>query len=188
MNRYIIAAVLTAIAALGVSAQTTGTYQRPDPSERRNNYLKSVFGPTALARVAATATWGTIRNSPEEWGKKPEGFGRRLASDFGKNLIKQSTIAGLDEAFKVDSRFYRSKKRDLKSKVGNALLSTVTARTPSGKRVIGVPRIAGTYLSSIAAAEVWYPKRFTYKDGLRSGTISLGFTAAFNLFKELIKK
>lgn len=188
MNRYIIAAVLTLIAASGISAQTTGTYQRPDPAERRANYLKSIFGPTALARVAATATWGTIRNSPEEWGKKAEGFGRRFASDFGKNVIKQSTIAGLDEVLEVDSRFYRSTKRDLKSKIGNALLSTVTARKPSGKRVIGVPRIAGTYISSVVAAEAWYPKRYDYRDGLRNGTISLGVNAAVNLFRELIKK
>ncbi|HNU07301.1 MAG TPA: hypothetical protein PKO33_05995 [Pyrinomonadaceae bacterium] len=185
---FFITAVLSVCVVSGASAQTSGTYQRPDPEERRSHYLKSIFGPTALARVAATALFGTLGNRPEEWGKGPEGFGRRLASDFGKNIIKQSAMAGLDEVMKVDSRFYRSKKRDLKSKIGNALLSTVTARTPSGKRTIGVPRIAGTYISSVVAAEVWYPNRYNYRDGLRNGTISLGFNAAVNLFRELIKK
>ncbi|MBK7705114.1 MAG: hypothetical protein IPN69_09565 [Acidobacteria bacterium] len=163
-------------------------YKRPDGETRRKNYLKSMFGPLTLARVAATSAVGTFRNSPEEWEKSGEGFGRRFASDFGKNVIRQTTQFGLDEALKLDSSFYRSKKRDLGSKVANALLSTVTARNSKGKRVVGVPRIAGAYVSNIVASETWFPKRFDYKDGLRSGTISLGINAAVNLFRELIKK
>jgi hypothetical protein len=170
------------------SNQTSSTYVRPDAETRRKNYLKSVFGPYALARTVVGAGIGTAKNSPEEWGGQWEGFGRRVASGFGKNAIKQTTIYGLDEGFKLDSKFYRSRKRDFGSKVKNALISPFTARNKNGKRVFGFPRIVGTYTSSIVAYETWYPKRFDYKDGLRSGTISLGFNAAFNLFKEFIKK
>lgn len=164
------------------------TYVRPDRKTRQKNYFKSLFGPYALARTVVGAGIGTARNSPEEWGGKWEGFGRRVASGLGKNAIKQTTIYALDESFKIDSKFYRSKNRSFGSKVKNALISPFTARNERGRRVFGVSRIAGTYTSSIVAAEAWYPKRFDYKDGLRSGTISLGFNAAFNLFKEFIKK
>jgi hypothetical protein len=166
----------------------TPDYVRPNAKERRNNYLKSMFGPYALARTAVGAGIGTWRNSPEEWGDKWEGFGRRVASGVGKNVIKQTTIYALDESFKLDSKFYRSRKRDAGSRIKNALISPFTARTESGKRVFGFPRIAGTYASNIIARETWYPKRYDYKDGLRSGTISLGFNAAFNLIKEFTKK
>ncbi len=166
----------------------TQVYTRPEPETRRKDYLKSIFGPVTLARIAAISAVNTFSNSPEEWGKSSKGFGRRLASNFGENAIKQSVTFGLDEALKVDSRFYRSKKRDLGSKVSNALLSVVTARNERGKRVIGIPRIAGAYVSNAAAAEVWFPKRFSYRDGLRDGTISLGINAAVNLFRELVKK
>jgi hypothetical protein len=168
--------------------QTTKWYVRPDRKTRQKDYLKSIFGPFALARTVVDAGISTARNSPEEWGGGWEGFGRRTASGFGKNVIKQTVMYGLDETFKLDSKFYRSQNRSFGAKLKNALISPFTARNANGQRVFGFPRIAGTYVSSIIAAETWYPKRYDYKNGLRSGTISLGLNAAFNLFKEFIKK
>jgi len=164
------------------------TYVRPKGKERFNRYVKSLIGPVSIARTVAGAGYSTWRNSPVEWGDKWEGFGRRVASGFGKNAIKQTTIYALDESFKLDSRFYRSQKKDFGSRLTNALISPVTARNASGKRVVGFPRVVGTYGSSIIAYETWYPRRYDFKDGLKSGSISLGFNAAFNVFKEFIKK
>ena len=142
----------------------------------------------AIGKTVASAGIATWRNSPEEWGDRWEGFGRRVASGFGKNVIKQTTTYGLDEALKLDSHYYRSDKKDFGSKVANALISPVTARNKDGKRVVGIPRIAGTYTSSIVAAEAWYPARYSWKDGVKSGTISLGMNAVFNLVKEFVWK
>jgi hypothetical protein len=149
--------------------------------------VNSTVGPFALARQVAGAGIATWRNSPEEWGGQWEGFGKRVASNFGKNVIKQTAIYGLDSALKLDSHYYRSKK-GAGSKIKNALLSPITARNSRGKRVIGVPRLVGTYTGSIVAAEAWYPDRYDWKDGVRSGTISLGIGAAYNLFKEFVWK
>lgn len=168
--------------------QTNGTYVRPDANQRFKRYIKSMVGPTSLARNVVGAGYSTWRNSPEEWGDNWEGFGRRVASGAGKNAIKQTTIYALDESFKLDSRFYRSNKKDFGSRLGNALISPVTARRPNGKRTIGVPRLVGTFGAGVIAYETWYPKRYDYKDGLRSGAISLGFNAAFNIFKEFVWK
>lgn len=163
-------------------------YVRPDSSTRRKRFINSTVGPVALGRQVATAGIGTWRNSPEEWGTKWEGFGRRVASNLGRNAIKQTAIFALDEAFKLDSHFYRSKNKAVGARIRNALISPVTARKPNGEPTIGIPRLVGTYGASIAAYEGWYPKRYDWKDGLRSGTISLGFNAAFNLIKEFVWK
>lgn len=163
-------------------------YVVPDAKTRRKRFINSTVGPLALGRNVATAGIATWRNSPEEWGTKWEGFGRRVASNLGKNAIKQTTTFGLDEGFKLDSHFYRSKNKSVGARIKNALISPVTARDRNGKRVFGFPRIAGTYTSNIMAYETWYPDRYDWKDGVRSGTISLGFNAAFNLFKEFVWK
>jgi hypothetical protein len=168
--------------------QTTNGYVRPTARQRFKRYAKSMFGPYALGSNVVKAGYSTATNSPEEWGGTWEGFGRRFASGMGKSVIKNTTMYGLDEGFKLDSHFYRSQKRDTKSKIKNALISPFTARNRNGKRVIGFPRIAGTYTAGIVAAETWYPSRYDYKNGLRSGTISLGFNAAVNLFKEFVWK
>lgn len=165
-----------------------GWYAPPTAKERQKRFVNSVVGPLAIGKNVAWAGIGTWRNSPEEWGDKWEGFGRRLASNFGKNVIKQSSIYGLDAAFKIDSHYYRSRKKDVGSRVLNALISPVTARNRDGKRVFGISRIAGTYTSSIIAAETWYPDRFNYKDGLKSGTLSLGLNGVYNLVKEFVWK
>lgn len=162
-------------------------YTRPDKNTRLKRYVKSVVGPVAIGKSVISSGYSTWRNSPEEWGDNWEGFGRRFASSMGKSAIKNTTSYALDEAFKLDSSFYRSNKKNFGGRLGDALLSTFTARKPDGKKVFGFPRIAGTYTASIIAAEAWYPKRFDYKDGLRSGTISLGLNAAFNVIKEFIK-
>lgn len=168
--------------------QQKASYVRPGSKTRFKRYINGVVGPYALARQVAGAGISTWRNSPEAWGGQWEGFGKRVVSNFGKNLIKQTAIYGLDEALKLDSHYYRSEKKDVGAKIKNALISPVTARNSRGKRVIGVPRLVGTYTGSIVAAETWYPDRYDWKDGVRSGTISLGMNAAFNLFKEFVWK
>jgi hypothetical protein len=164
------------------------SYVRPDRKTRFKRYVNGTVGPISLARQVFNAGLSTARNSPEEWGGQWEGFGKRLASNFGKNIIKRTTIYGLDEALKLDSHYYRSEKKDASSKIKNALLGPVTARNSRGKRVIGIPRLVGTYSSSIIAAETWYPEGYDWKDGVRNGSISLGFNAAYNLFKEFVWK
>jgi hypothetical protein len=165
-----------------------GNYVRPDANQRFKRYVNRMFGPVSLGTKVLSAGYSTATNSPEEWGGTWKGFGKRFASSVGKSIIKESTMYTMDEAFKLDSAFYRSQKRDFKSKVSNAVLSTFTARKPDGKRVVGFPRLVGTYTASIVAAETWYPDRYSYKDGLKSGTISLGINVAVNLFKEFLKK
>lgn len=206
MGRLFVVGLLLFASAYSISAQTapdptpvsspvtsstnlsTAQYVRPSAKTRFNRYLGSMFGPVALGKRVVSAGWSTWRNSPEEWGPQWEGFGKRFASGTGKTIIKSTVQYGLEEAFKLDSSYYRSKNKSVGARVKNALISPVTARDENGKRVFGFPRIIGTYTGSIVAAETWYPDRYTWKNGLRSGTISLGMTAAFNLVKEFIWK
>jgi len=185
--------MLTTVSALAISAQTTITtnqpsYVRPSAEKRFKRFVNDTIGPFAWAGVAASAGFSTITNEPKEWGKTANGFGKRFASTFGKNVIRNTMIYGLDEALKLDSHYYRSTKRGFGSRAGNAIFSTFTARTSTGKRTVGVPRIVGTYAANIIAAEAWYPSRYGWKDGVKSGTISLGINSVFNLVKEFIFK
>jgi len=175
-------------ATAATTSSLTTPYVRPSAKTRFHRYLGSMFGPVALGKRVLSAGWSTWRNSPEEWGPHWEGFGKRFASGTGKTIIKSTAQYGLEEAFKLDSHYYRSKNTSVGARVKNALISPVTARDENGKRVFGFPRIIGTYTGSIVAAETWYPDRYDWKNGVRSGTISLGMNAAFNLVKEFIWK
>jgi hypothetical protein len=171
-----------------VTTTNTTTYTRPSSKERFEKYVNNTVGPTAFIGPVFSATFRQIRNNPEEWQKTSTGFARRFGDSFSRNAINQTVTYALDESLKLDSNYYRSKKKDFKSKFSNAVVSTFTARNKQGKRVFGVPRIVGTYSSAIIANEVWMPKRFNYKDGLRDGSVSLGTRVLFNLFREFVLK
>ncbi len=160
-------------------------YVRPTAEERFKRYLNKTVG-TGLIGVGIGATIQQISDNPPEWEKNGKGFARRLGSNFGENAIQETVAYGIEETFKLDSKFYKSKKRDLGSRIKNGLLSGITARTPSGKRVFNPAPIIGTYTANLVSTQVWYPKRYSYKDGLRQGTQSLGFTIGFGLLNEFL--
>jgi hypothetical protein len=163
-------------------------YTPPTPEVRRKRYINAVIGPVALIRYSTVAGVLTARNAPREWGGQWEGFGKRFASNLGESAINNTVKFGLDEALKVDSRFYLSRDRRPMARARNAVFSAVTARNREGKRVFGAPKIAGNLLSNVISATVWYPDRYGYKHGLKGAAISFAVDAGVNLFREFFWK
>ena len=204
MRRVIGVLVLTVVGALSVSSQETtdnqttqqtttqsttqktSDYVFPTREERFKRYVKSTVGPARLGWTAASAGIDQWNDSPEEWGQGAKGYGRRYASSFGQNAINQTVIYGLDSALGLDTGFQRSKRQGFFPRFKDALIQNVTSRTKSGKRVISVPRFACAYSSGVIARETWYPERYSYKDGLRSGTRTLLSGFAINLVREFV--
>lgn len=169
------------------TTQATGSgYVFPTPKERFKRYLSSTVGPTRLGWTAATAGINQWRDHPEEWGQGAKGYGRRYASNLGQNAIQQTVTYGLDMGMGLDTGFKRSKREGFFPRLKDALLQNVTSRTRSGNRVVSVPRLAGVYTGAIVARETWYPERYSYKDGLRSGTNSLLTGFGINLIREFV--
>lgn len=167
---------------------TTPDYVFPTAEERFKKYVKDTVGPWRVARIGAAAGIQQWRDSPEEWGQGAEGYGKRFASNFGRNAIQQSVTYGLDSAFQLDTGFQRSKREGFGPRLKDALLQNVTSRTKSGKRVISAPRFAGVYTGAIISTETWYPERYSYKDGLRHGTATLLTGFGINVLREFLIK
>ena len=165
---------------------TTPDYVFPDHTERFKRYLKSTAGPFALVRTGVAAGINQWNDSPEEWGQGMKGYGKRYASGFGRNAIQQTVTYGLDEALHLDTGFQRSRREGFFPRLKDALAQNVTSRTRSGKRVVSAPRLVGVYTGSIIAAETWYPERYSYKDGLRSGTMTLLTGFGINALREFV--
>lgn len=170
----------------GTNRVTNSDYVFPTPRKRFKRYIKSTVGPSRLAFTAASAGINQWTNHPEEWGQGAKSYGRRFASGMGENAIRQTVIYGLDSAMGLDSGFQRSKREGFFPRMKDALLQSVTSRTRNGNRVISVPRLAGVYTGAIVARESWYPDRYSYKDGLRSGTKSLLTGFGINLVREFV--
>src|SRR6185503_8641705 len=159
-------------------------YVFPTHHERFMRFVKNTVGPFRLARTAIAAGIDQWRDHPEEWEQGSRGYAKRFASSFGKNAIHQSVTYALDEAMGLDTGFRRSTRTGFWPRATDALLENVTSRNREGKRVVSVPRFAGVYLGAIIPYETWYPSRYDYKNGLRSGTGTLLIDFGFNLVRE----
>ena len=162
------------------------TYVFPTKGERFKRYVNSTVGPFRLARTAVSAGLDQWSDTPEEWGQGMKGYGKRYASGLGRNALQQTITYGLDSALHLDTGFERSKRDGFFPRLKDALLQSVTSRTRSGKRVISVPRFVGVYSGAVIASETWYPERYSYKDGLRSGTSTLLTGLGINLIREFV--
>ncbi len=163
-------------------------YVRPDGKTRAKRYVNSVVGPVALARYTAVAGILTARNAPSEWGGKWKGFAGRFGSNMAESAINNSVKYGLDEALKVDSRFYLSRDRSVSARMRNAVFSTVMARNVKGERVFGLPKIAGQLAGNVISASTWYPERYGISHGLKGAAIGFAVDAGVSLFREFIWK
>ncbi len=162
------------------------TYIRPTKQERRKRWLSDSFGVPALISSTFGAGIGQIANDPPEWRRTASGFGKRFASSYGTNAIRNTVSYGLSEAFQLDNRFEKSDQKGFGKRLKYVFLGSYTTRTKTGKRLPDFPYVAGTYTGSIIANEVWYPKRYGFQDGLRDGTISLGVRFGVNLLREFV--
>lgn len=165
--------------------QRQNNYVRPAANKRFQRYLNRTVG-TGLIGVAAQTVINQISEVPPEWEQNGTGFARRLASNFGENAISETVAYGIEEALRLDSKFYKSKKRDFGSRLKNAFLSGITARRPNGKRVFNPAPFVGSYAATIISTQTWYPKRYNYQDGLRQGTQNIGFSIGFGFINEFI--
>jgi len=170
-------------------------YRRPTEREKIRSYAFDSFGPYAFLGSALsagiaqgeTATHAQNAGIPPDWGQGWDAYGARFGSDFGINLVTQTTRYALAEAFRQDTIFYRCECTGFVPRLKHALISTVTARKgEDGHRVFSLPALIAPYAGTEAAALIWYPSRYDAMDGFRMGNYNLLAQAGLNLALEFI--
>lgn len=160
--------------AIRAPAESKPNYDRPTQRTRVNNYIFDAFGPYPLAGAALAAGTDQLSNSPPEWNRGAEGFGKRFGSDFAIETIDTTTRYGLAETFREDTLYYRCECAGPFPRLRHAVISTFTGRRGvDGHRVFSFPALAAPYAGSMIAVYGWYPNRFGAQDAFRMGNYSL---------------
>jgi hypothetical protein len=166
---------------------TAAEYTKPDFGQRFHNYLFDSFGPYVIVGSAAAAGIGQATNKPPDWGQGAEGYGDRIGSKFGVNLVATSARYGMAEIFHEDTIYYRCECNGIFPRFKHAMISTITARRGSdGHRFISFANISAPYAGTETAALGWYPSRFNAMDGFRMGNYLLLAYAGLNVAKEFV--
>jgi hypothetical protein len=185
--------VVTALAASvagGVSAQApsaAGPALGREPQSIRvtpenvrfSNYLRDLAGPRALVGVVGG---GVLQQLRQHDGTE---FGERLAQRATQHAAEMSVRHGLAALMhrSTDYHYQFCECRGFGPRVQHALLETFTDRRADGSRALSVPRIAGTYAGDFAGL-AWEHDR-TVGAAAAGATLSLGFSALFNIGREL---
>jgi len=114
-------------------------------SQRVNWFVKSTIGRDSLIGGVISSAWGTMLNSPSEYGPHWDGFAKR----YGMRLTGVSTgnamEAGVGALWGEDPRYFREPYAPFKSRVGHIIKMTFLAHNRDGRpmpayaRYIAIP-------------------------------------------------
>jgi hypothetical protein len=181
-----VATALAGSVARGVSAQAPSTGAPALPSiritpenVRFNNYLRDLAAPRALVGVIGG---GVLQQLRQHDGSD---LGERIASRATQHAAEMSVRHGLAALMhrSTDYRYQFCECHGFGARVQHALLETFTDRRADGSRALSVPRIAGTYAGEFAGLAWEHDRRAG--DVAAGASLSLGFSALFNIAREL---
>lgn len=182
-----VATALMAAVVVGASAQAPsapgGTVRQPlsirvNPEQARlSNYLRDLAGPPAFVGVIGGGLVDHIRHD------NGEGLEDQIASRAVRAAVQVSVRHGLAALMHRSTDYQPCECRGFGPRVEHALLETFTDRRADGSRALSVPRIAGTYAGSFAGLA--WERDHDMSDAALGATLSFGFTALFNIAREL---
>jgi hypothetical protein len=190
--RCCLAATAFAAVAGGVSAQTPsapGAAIAREPrsiginpeSVRLNNYLHDLAGPGAFVGVIGGGLVDQLRHQNDGVG----GLAGRIGSNATQAVVQTSVRHGLAALMHRSTGYQPCECQGFGRKVEHALLETFTDRRADGSRALSVPRIAGAYAGGFSRL-AWERDR-NAGDVVLGTTVSFGFSALFNIARELAR-
>jgi hypothetical protein len=169
----------------GIGHVSENAYKPLTGKERWRLYLNQTFMPP---EAYFGALWSSlidhIGNDPPEWGQGMKGYGLRLVSRFGTNLVQNSILAVGAATLHEEPRYVSSSSKGFFRRGGHALLFTVVTYNNGGKMTPAIASVGSTYAATMITT-LWMPKRYTMLgDGVRDGNLQLAFGGMFNLVEE----
>jgi hypothetical protein len=131
--------------AAGTPQAVPQSYKPITGEERFRWFAVSTVGPTSLLLAGPlSAGWGTLRESPEEYGRTWKGFGQR----YGMRLTGIATSNAIEAlsgiALGEDPRYIPAPAgSSFGRRTRHVLISTFVAYRPDGSRRLSYSRIAG---------------------------------------------
>jgi hypothetical protein len=167
------------------SSSSSSDAPRPISSKERIRWIvNSTVGPEADAAGLFSAGWGTIFNSPREFGTHWEGFGDRYGMRLTGIAVSNTMEGGLGAIWGEDPRYIRDAGAPFAHRLGHAVKMTFMAKDHEGKIVPAYARIIAVPGSNFLS-NTWRPDSDATLDraAIRTG---LGFLGRFgsNTFEE----
>lgn len=190
----LLAGLLLPVSALGQESAPSApvqpepsSYEFPSGKERARYWLKRSMGPTAFVAAATGASWGTwVTNEPPEWGKRGEGFGRRVGNSLATTAINQTSLTLISEVTRQDSAYYRCACSGFGPRLKHVMKMTFMGRNRKGEMVFSPGKMISPFIGPMVTRNTLYPDRYGPGDAAVSGVYGIGAFTAWNFVYEFI--
>ena len=117
-------------------------------------------------------------------GQGAEGYGRRLASGYGRRFISHTIRFGFAAVDGEDPRFRPSGEGGVWHRMRHAIVGTFASQTESGSQMPAFSRFAGIYGAAFIS-NAWYPEsRANASHALAQGSTTLASSIGWNIVRE----
>ena len=132
-------------------------YSPITPAERFHWIVDNTLGVRNLAAGVFTAAWGTMTDSPREYGPHWDGYAKRYFVRLADGSVSHTMEAGLGSLWGEDPRFFRAGSgQPFKSRLGHVMKTTFMTTNRNGEYMPAYARytaIVGTDF----LANTWKP-------------------------------
>jgi len=125
-------------------------------SERLRLYLRRAFGPAAIAWAAAAGGIAQSTDTPKEWRRGADGYGKRVGNSMATHIIDKTLEYGASELLREDNRYIRSDETGFGKRVKHAVGAAFVARNEGGRRHFAYSRFGGA-AGSAFISRLWQP-------------------------------
>jgi hypothetical protein len=138
-----------------------------------------------LVKTAIAALFNEAINSPTEWGRGMEGFGKRAGNSFGQRTVKATVELGFSPLTHEDLHFRRLGEGTVWTRVKHVMLGTFWVERDDGPgHTLAAGRITGA-LAAGQVSRIWMPARVAnFGAGMRTGGGWLGLDVGTDLVRE----
>jgi hypothetical protein len=120
--------------------------------ERAAWALRGTFGPASLLGGVISSGWGTVFNTPREYGTHWEGFGDRYGMRLTGIATSNTMEAGLGAIWGEDPRYFRASGESFQARLGHVVKMAFLAPDKDGRVMPAYARYAAitgsNYLSN----------------------------------------
>jgi hypothetical protein len=156
------------------------------PLDLKHKYLYSLNETMAPARwlgFTIHAAMDQAEKAPNAWGNGADSFGVRVASHFGKSLLRENIAFGVRAIDHEDPRYFRLGKGAGWKRTKYALSRTFIARNDSGAWMPAYSRFVTSFATPMLI-QSWQPEKFSVARGFRGGSVGIGMGFGSNLWQE----
>lgn len=152
--------------------------------DRLKIYERSFISPEFWVGPPLGAAVSEWTDTPREWTRGPDGFGRRVASNYGRSVIGDTIGFGIAALDGENTRFVPSNEKGIWRRTLHAVTGTFVARSEYGDTMPAYSRIVGAYGAGFIA-DAWVPKSQDNTGyALERGSTALLSSVGWNVLEE----